>query len=41
MEELYDYEIDPLETFSFASDSSYNEIKDDMIRDLRSIVWSK
>ena len=41
MEELYDYERDPLETISFASDPSYKKIKDDMIRDLRSVIWSK
>ena len=41
MEELYDYERDPLETISFASDPSYKKIKDNMIRDLRSVIWSK
>ena len=40
MEELYDYEIDPLRPLVLLL-IQVNEIKDDMIRDLRSIVWSK
>mgnify|MGYP005743173525 FL=1 len=39
MEELYDYEIDPLETKSYASDASYQKVKEEMIKDLRSVIW--
>ncbi len=39
MEELYDYEIDPLETWSFALDPNYQEVKDQMIENLRKVVW--
>ena len=41
MEELYDYEIDPLETKSYASDASYQKVKEGMIKDLRSVIWEK
>ena len=41
MEELYDYEIDPLETKSYASDASYQKVKEEMIKDLRSVIWEK
>ena len=41
MEELYDYEIDPLETKSYASDVSYQKVKEGMIKDLRSVIWEK
>ena len=41
MEELYDYEIDPLETKSYASDDSYQKVKEGMIKDLRSVIWEK
>ena len=39
MEELYDYEIDPLETRSFSLDSKYQKIKDKMIGNLRGVIW--
>ena len=39
MEELYDYDIDPLETRSFASDPKYQMVKDEMIGNLRSVIW--
>tara|TARA_B100000579_G_scaffold164561_1_gene133572 strand:- start:494 stop:2080 length:1587 start_codon:yes stop_codon:yes gene_type:complete len=39
MEELYDYEIDPLETWSFSLDPNYQEVKDQMIENLRKVVW--
>ena len=39
MEELYDYDTDPLETRSFASDPKYQKVKDEMIGNLRSVIW--
>ena len=39
MEELYDYEIDPLETRSFSLDSDYQKIKEKMIGNLRGVIW--
>jgi len=41
MEELYDYENDPLEKKNIAYENNYKNIKDGMIKDLRSVIWSK
>ena len=41
MEELYDYETDPLETKSLADDNEYKKIKEEMIDNLRSVIWSE
>ena len=41
MEELYDYENDPLEKKNIAYENNYKNIKDGMIKDLRNVIWSK
>ena len=41
MEELYDYENDPLEKKNIAYENNYKNIKDGMIKDLRGVIWSK